>query len=123
MPSVIIGVFASIPEREGIHFQTLRPNRPVRLYTPTITSDALITAVACIPGFKPSSSAASLVMEAVINTVGETSIVTWVVVAPGFTVLMVPAIWLRAESFMRIAPLQGQRGLPGQTRFNARRCL
>ena len=25
--------------------------------------------------------------------------VTWVVVAPGFTALTVPAIWLRAESF------------------------
>src|ERR1051326_956919 len=69
--------------------------------TPTMTSDALITANAAMPGFKPSSSAASLVMDAVIVTVGETSIVTWVVVAPGLTVLIVPAIWLRAESFTK----------------------
>jgi hypothetical protein len=67
--------------------------------TPTITSEALITAVAFPPGFNPSSSDASLVIEAVIVTVGDTSMVTWVVVAPGFTVLIVPEIWLRAESF------------------------
>ena len=68
--------------------------------TPTITSDALITAVAVMPGFRPSSSDASLVMEAVIVTEGDTSMVTCVVVAPGFTVLIVPAIWLRAESLI-----------------------
>ena len=55
--------------------------------TPTITSDALITAVAFMPAFSPSSSAASLVIDEVIVTVGDTSIVTWVVVAPGFTCL------------------------------------
>jgi hypothetical protein len=68
--------------------------------TPTITSDALMTAIAFIPGFKLSSSDASFVIDAVIVTAGDTSIVTWVVVAPGFIALMVPAIWLRAESFM-----------------------
>jgi len=44
------------------------------------------------------------VIDAVIVTVGETSIVTCVVVAPGFTVLIVPVILLRAESFIRQAP-------------------
>lgn len=69
--------------------------------TPTITSDALITAIACVPGFNPSSADASLVIDAVIVTVGEISMVTCVVVAPGFTVRMVPEIWLRAESFCK----------------------
>ena len=57
-----------------------------------MTPEALITANAGMPACKPSSSAASLVMEAVIVTVGDTSIVTCVVVAPGFTFLIVPAI-------------------------------
>jgi hypothetical protein len=48
----------------------------------------LITAVA----FKPGSPAASLVMDAVIVTVGDTSIMMCEVVAPVFTVLIVPAI-------------------------------
>ena len=74
--------------------------------TPTITSDALITAIACMPGFRPNSSAASLVIDDVIVTVGETSMVTWVVVAPGFTDLMVPAIWLRADSFITQFPFE-----------------
>src|SRR5947209_15909327 len=66
----------------------------------------MIAAKAGMPAFKPSSSAASLVIEAVIVTVGDTSIVTCVVVAPGFTVLIVPAIWLRAESFIIGPPLR-----------------
>src|ERR1700755_815937 len=60
-----------------------------------------MTAVAAWPTFSCSSSAASLVIEAGMVTDGETSIVTWVVVVPGFTVLMVPAIGWRAESFIR----------------------
>jgi hypothetical protein len=40
------------------------------------------------------------VMEAVIVTPPAMSIVTWVVVAPGFTAWMVPAIWLRADNFI-----------------------
>ena len=55
-----------------------------------------MTATACIPGFSPSSCEASFVIDAVIVTAGETSIVTCVVVAPGFTVLIVPVILLRA---------------------------
>jgi hypothetical protein len=47
--------------------------------TPTITSDASITVVAS----RPSSSAASLVIDEVIVPVGDTSMVTWGVVAPG----------------------------------------
>jgi hypothetical protein len=45
-----------------------------------------------MPGFSLSSSDASLVIEAVIVTDGDTSIVTCVVVAPGLTALIVPAI-------------------------------
>jgi hypothetical protein len=40
-----------------------------------------------------------LVIDAAIVTGGETSIVTWVVLALGFTALIAPAICLRAESF------------------------
>jgi hypothetical protein len=50
-------------------------------------------------------------MEAVINIEGDTSIVTWVVVAPGFTAAMVPAIWLRAEIFMRLHPVMFGKNL------------
>ncbi len=48
-----------------------------------MTSDALITAVACIPSFRLSSAVASLVIDAVIVTVGDTAVVIWDVVAPG----------------------------------------
>src|SRR4051794_20253296 len=93
--------------------------RPVRQpdQMPTITSEALMTAVAAMPTFSCSSSAASLVIDAVTTTDGETSIVTCVVVAPGFTLLMVPASWLRAESFMCEILLQlpaAGRGRPVQ---------
>jgi hypothetical protein len=50
--------------------------------TPTITSEALITAVAFMPAFGPSFLHASLVIEAVMVTVGDTSIFTSVVVVP-----------------------------------------
>src|SRR6185312_17460545 len=90
--------------------------------TPTITSDALITAKACMPGFNPSSCAASLVIDAVIVTVGDTSIRTCVVVAPGVTALTVPAIWLRADSFIILILCQGERYFPAaQTRLSAAR--
>jgi hypothetical protein len=45
-----------------------------------------------------------LVIDEVIVTVGDTSMVTWVVVAPGFTALIVPPIWLRADSFIVWSP-------------------
>ena len=90
--------------------------------TPTITSDALITAVAVMPALRPSSSDASLVIEAVIVTVGDTSIVTCVVVAPGFTFLIVPAIWLRAESFI-VDFLVVADHLSLQARCMASKCL
>ena len=80
---------------------------PIDQSTPTITSDALITAVAFMPGCSLSSSDASLVIDAVIVTIGDTSIVTWVVVAPGFTALIVPAIWLRAANFIVQSPWGG----------------
>jgi hypothetical protein len=44
-----------------------------------------------------------LVIEAVIVTPSLISIVTCVVVAPGFTAWMVPATWLRAENFMSVS--------------------
>jgi hypothetical protein len=55
-------------------------------------------------------------------TVGDTSIVTCVVVAPGFTFLIVPAIWLRAESFIIWPPL-GSGYLFARKRFSASKCL
>jgi hypothetical protein len=79
------------PEKQGV----AEPDwvtTPACCQTPTITSEAFTTAKAFIPGFNASSSAASLVMDAVIVTSAEIAIVTWVVVAPGFTVLIVPAI-------------------------------
>ena len=45
---------------------------PTDQSTPTITSDALMTAVAFMPDFNRSSSDASLVIDAVIVTVGDT---------------------------------------------------
>jgi hypothetical protein len=70
-----------------------------------MTSDALMTAVAAMPALRPNSAEASLVMDAVIVTDGDTPIVTWVVVAPGVTALMVPAIWLRADNFILWSPV------------------
>lgn len=51
-----------------------------------------MTAKAAIPGFRPSSPAAALVIAAVTVTEGDISRLSWLVVAPGFTGLMVPAI-------------------------------
>jgi hypothetical protein len=59
---------------------------------PTITSEAFTTAKAFMLGFSCNSSAASFVMDAVMVTPPEMSIVTCVVVAPGFTEWMVPGI-------------------------------
>jgi hypothetical protein len=77
---------------------------PTDQSTPTITLDALITAAAFIPGFNPSLSEDSLVIDAMIVADGATSIVTCVVVVPGLTVLTVPAGWLRAETFVIRSP-------------------
>src|SRR5205823_10911369 len=58
--------------------------------TPTITSLALITAVAALPFASFNSSTASLVIEAVTMTPPPISIRTWDVVAPLATSVIVP---------------------------------
>src|SRR5262249_62401600 len=53
--------------------------------TPTMTSDALITAHASTPGLRPRSATASFVIEAVMTTPWPMSIRTCDVVTPGLT--------------------------------------
>src|SRR6202000_1598335 len=72
----------------------------LRCYLPTITSEALMIAVAVSPTFSPRSSTASLVIEDVRITPLPISIRTWAVVWPFCTSLTVPRIWLRALSFI-----------------------
>src|SRR5262244_252874 len=62
----------------------------------TMTSEALITAYAGSPAFRPSSSTASLVMDEVMMVPPPTSIFTWAVVAPRFTSRILPLMMFRA---------------------------
>src|SRR3954453_18914557 len=69
-----------------------------------MTSEALMTAVTSLPSRRPSSRAASMVMEATRRW-PLTSISTLAIAAPSVTRLTVPASWLRALSFMVVAPV------------------
>src|SRR4029077_10384995 len=68
---------------------------------PTMTSLALITAIAALPFASLSSSTASLVIDAVTMVPPPISIRICEVVAPFMTSTMVPLSWLRALIFMR----------------------
>src|SRR4051794_21945386 len=72
-----------------------------------MTSEALMTAVTSLPSWRASSRAASTVMEATRRW-PLTSISTLAIAAPSVTLLMVPASWLRALSFMVDAPVVGR---------------
>src|SRR5262252_6916073 len=65
-----------------------------------MTSDALTIAIAVTPALSPSSSTASLVIEAVTIWPGAISRRTCAVVAPFFTSRILPLSLLRALSFM-----------------------
>src|SRR5262244_3482893 len=76
----------------------------------TMTSEALITAYAGSPAFRPSSSTASLVMDEVMMVPPPTSIFTWAVVAPRFTSRILPLMIFRALRRMLVSFLV-MRGL------------
>src|ERR1700751_543253 len=65
-----------------------------------MTSEALIIAIAAPPAVRPSSSTASLLIEAVTIWPGAISRRTCAVVAPFFTSRILPLSLLRALSFM-----------------------
>src|SRR5580658_3562860 len=69
-------------------------------YFATITSDALMTAIASSPILRPRSSTASLVIDEVITTPLPISIRTCAVVWPFCTATTLPLIWFRALSFI-----------------------
>jgi hypothetical protein len=86
--------------------------RTRRQSTATMTSDALMTALAGLPTASPKDSTASLVMEAVITAPEAISIFTWAVVAPRVIAITLPGRMLRAESFIerRLSHSERSRG-------------
>src|SRR5581483_9257651 len=72
--------------------------------TAIMTSEALITATAAAPAVRPSSSTASLVIDAVMIWPGAISTRTCAVVAPCLTSTILPLIWLRALRRMAALP-------------------
>src|SRR5215203_2116206 len=72
-------------------------------HLPTIASEALIMATTLSPTFSPSSSAASLVIDAETVPGFWISIFTTVVTVPLRTSLTTPFSWFRALSFMGIS--------------------
>jgi hypothetical protein len=79
-----------------------RPDGRGQSGTATITSDALITATTSRPSARPSSRAASTVMEATSRTPFASS-TTFAVASPAVTPVTVALIWLRALSCMYVA--------------------
>jgi len=77
--------------------------RTRRQSTATMTSDALMTALAGLPTASPKDSTASLVMEAVITAPEAISIFTWAVVAPRVIAITLPGRVARGK-FHRTAP-------------------
>ncbi len=73
-------------------------------YLATMTSDALMTAIASSPTFSDRSSIASLVMDEWTVTPLPMSMWTWPVVCPFWTRVIRPLIWLRALSFIMVPP-------------------
>jgi len=65
-----------------------------------MTLEALMTATAFEPAFRPSSSMAAFVIDEEMTRPGATSILTMPFTAPSTTSTTVPGSWLRAESFM-----------------------
>src|SRR5690606_9122992 len=81
-------------------------------YFPTITSLALMMAVASSPALRPSSSTASLVIEAVMTAASPISMRTCAVVWPFWTSRTRPFRRLRALSFIALLPASSTpRGL------------
>jgi len=78
-----------------------RPDGRGQSGTATITSDALITATTSRPSARPSSRAASTVMEATSRTPFASS-TTFAVASPAVTPVTVALIWLRALSCMYV---------------------
>src|ERR1700682_5037582 len=88
--SIAHGLRGCVARRDQRLRQTRDQGAAVDQSTPTITSLALITAVAVLPLASLSSSTASLVIEAVTMTPPPISIRIWDVVAPFTTSTMVP---------------------------------
>src|SRR5262249_41564605 len=71
-------------------------------HTPTMTSEALMTAHASSPFLRLRSATASLVIAALITMPWPMSMWTWEVVVPFLTSTILPLSWLRALSFFMI---------------------